>query len=145
MTWKPWTFFAVALAGWMNRQQQGVIEYLRMENRILREKLGQKRLILNDSQKRRLATAAMNLGKDLLCQFGTLFSAGHFVALAPLAGRTQIRRGDRPGRGCRNRAASGRLLHLPLKPSLPSSAVESTSDREAGRRSEFAHGPIKSR
>ncbi len=30
----------VVLAGWMNRQQQEVIEYLRTENRILREKLG---------------------------------------------------------------------------------------------------------
>ena len=56
----------VALAGWMNRQQQEVIEYIRTENRILREKLGHKRLILNESQKRRLATAAMKLGKDLL-------------------------------------------------------------------------------
>ena len=47
MTFKPWTFFAVALAGWMNRQQQDLIAYLRVENRILREKLGCKRLILN--------------------------------------------------------------------------------------------------
>ncbi len=30
----------VAVAGWMNRQQAEAIEYLRMENRILREKLG---------------------------------------------------------------------------------------------------------
>jgi transposase InsO family protein len=74
MTFKPWTFFAVALAGWMNRQQQDVIAYLTVENRILREKLGHKRLILNESQKRRLAIAAIKLGKDLLRQFGTLFS-----------------------------------------------------------------------
>jgi hypothetical protein len=74
MTFKPWTFFAVALAGWMNRQQQEVIQYLRVQNQILREKLGRKRIILNESQKRRLATAAMKLGKDLLRQFGTLFS-----------------------------------------------------------------------
>ena len=74
MTFKPLTFFAVAPAGWMNRQQQEVIEFLRMENRILREKLGHKRLILNESQKRRLATVAMKLGRDLLRQFGTLFS-----------------------------------------------------------------------
>jgi len=46
----------VALAGWMNRRQQEAIEYLRMENRILREKLGHKRPILNESQKRRLIT-----------------------------------------------------------------------------------------
>jgi hypothetical protein len=74
MIFKPWTFFMVALAGWMNRQQQEAIEYLRTENRILREKLGHKRLILNDSQRRRLATVGMKLGKDLLRQFGTLFS-----------------------------------------------------------------------
>ena len=66
MTWNPWTFFAMALAGWMNRRQQEVIQYLRTENLILREKLGHKRLILNDSQRRRLATAGMKLGKDLL-------------------------------------------------------------------------------
>ena len=36
--------------------------------------MGQKRIILNESQKRRLATAAMKLGKDLLRQCGTLFS-----------------------------------------------------------------------
>ena len=40
MALKPWTFFAVALAGWMNRQQQEVIEFLREENRVVREKLG---------------------------------------------------------------------------------------------------------
>ena len=74
MTWTPWQFIMVALAGWMNRQQQEVIEYLREENRILREKLGHKRIILNDAQKRRLATAAVKVGKDLLRQFGTLFS-----------------------------------------------------------------------
>ena len=64
----------MAIAGWMNRQQQAVIEYLQEENRILREKLGTKRILLNDSQKRRLATAAMKLGQDLLHRFGTLFS-----------------------------------------------------------------------
>ena len=48
MTFTPWQFIVVAVAGWMNRQQQEVIEYLRTENRILREKLGGRRLLLND-------------------------------------------------------------------------------------------------
>jgi hypothetical protein len=74
MTWTPWHFLIVAISGWMNREQQQVIDYLREENRILREKLGRKRIILNESQKLRLATAAMKLGKDLLQQWGTLFS-----------------------------------------------------------------------
>lgn len=74
MTFTPWTFITVAVAGWMNRQQQEVIEYLREENRIPREKLGSKRLLLNADQKRRLAARGKALGRRLLEQFGTLFS-----------------------------------------------------------------------
>jgi len=73
-TWTPWQFFLVALAGWMNRQQPEVIEFLREENRILREKLGGKRLLLNAEQKWRLAAKGKALGRRLLEQFGTLFS-----------------------------------------------------------------------
>lgn len=69
-----WHLMLVLLAGWMNRQQQDVIEYLKEENRILREKLGGKRILLNDAQKRRLATAAARIGRDLLHQCATLFS-----------------------------------------------------------------------
>ena len=74
MTWTPWRFFLVAIAGWMNRQQQEAISYLREENRILREKLGQKRILLNVAQKRRLAAAAARLPRALLREVGTLFS-----------------------------------------------------------------------
>jgi putative transposase len=80
MTWTPWQFIIIALAGWMNRQQQEVIEFLREENRILREKLGHKRIVLNTAQKRRLATAAVKVGKDMLRQFGTLFSPDTLLA-----------------------------------------------------------------
>ena len=55
-----------ALAGFINRQQQDIIEYYREENRVLREKIGNRRLILNVAQKRRLATAAMKLGRKVL-------------------------------------------------------------------------------
>ena len=40
MTLSPWQFFMVAMARWMIRQQQEVIELLREENRVLREKRG---------------------------------------------------------------------------------------------------------
>ena len=49
----------IALAGWMNRQQQDVIEFLRTENQVLREALGHKPK-LNDNQ-HRLAAAAVRL------------------------------------------------------------------------------------
>jgi len=74
MTWRPWQFFLVAIAGWMNRQRQEAISYLKEENRILREKLGQKRILLDISQKRRLARAAGRLPRKLLRELGTIFS-----------------------------------------------------------------------
>ncbi len=42
-------------AGWVNRSQQDVIEYLQAENRVLREQLGDGRLLFTDGQRRRLA------------------------------------------------------------------------------------------
>ena len=42
----------------MNERQMQVIEYLREENRILREQLGDRRLRLDDDQRRRLAVKA---------------------------------------------------------------------------------------
>jgi hypothetical protein len=49
----PFQFLLVAVAGWMNQRQQQVIEYLREENRVLREQLGDRRLRFNDDQRRR--------------------------------------------------------------------------------------------
>ena len=46
MTPTPWHFIVMAVAGWMNRQQQDVIAYLRTGNDVLREKLGRKRILL---------------------------------------------------------------------------------------------------
>ncbi len=63
MIWKPWTLFTVAVAGWMSQQQQKVIAYLREENKILREKLGLKRILLSIEQKRRLASKGRSLGE----------------------------------------------------------------------------------
>ena len=61
-------------AGWANREQQEVIEYLRTENQVLREKLGKKRILLNDDQRRRLGAKGKILGRKLLEEFGTLFT-----------------------------------------------------------------------
>ena len=35
----PWYILVIAMAGWMNREQSAALEYLREENRILRELL----------------------------------------------------------------------------------------------------------
>ena len=57
----PFQFVVIMLAGWMNQRQQNVIEYLREENRVLREQLGDRRLRFNDDQRRRLAVRAKGL------------------------------------------------------------------------------------
>ena len=56
----------LVVAGWMNRQQQDVIDYLQEENRILRQQLKGKRLRLSDDDRRRLAVKAKALGRKAL-------------------------------------------------------------------------------
>ena len=48
-------FLVLALAGWVTRHQEDRIDYLREENRVLREHLGPRPLRLTDAQRRRLA------------------------------------------------------------------------------------------
>ncbi len=57
-------FCVLAVAGWIHRGQQNVIEYLVAENRVLREQLGGRRLRLTDDQRRRLAVRAKVLGRS---------------------------------------------------------------------------------
>jgi putative transposase len=61
-------FVLIAMAGWMNQRQLQMIDYLRDENRVLREQLGGRRLRLNDEQRRRLATKAKGLGRKRLAE-----------------------------------------------------------------------------
>ena len=74
MQGKPLAMLLVMLAGWINRQQQEAIEYLKEENRILREKLGPKRILLNDSQRRRLAILGRRIGRRALSEVCCVFS-----------------------------------------------------------------------
>jgi hypothetical protein len=64
----PFRLLLIALAGWMNQQHRDVIDYLQEENRVLRQQLGNKRLRLNDDQRRRLAAKAKRLARRILCE-----------------------------------------------------------------------------
>ena len=68
----PRQLVLVALSGWVNREQQKAIEYLKTENRVLREMVGRKRLRLNDDQRRRLAVKGRELGRRLLSEVATI-------------------------------------------------------------------------
>ena len=64
----PWQLLSVIVAGILNEQQQRVIDYLKEENRILREQLGSKRIRLTDDQRRRLAILGKALGHKVLSE-----------------------------------------------------------------------------
>ena len=65
-------FLLLVLAGWVNRQQQDVIDYLQEENRVLRAGLRGKRLRLSDDDRRRLAVKAQALGREALAQIASV-------------------------------------------------------------------------
>ena len=73
----PFRFLLIAVSGWMNQQQLQLIDYLREENRVLREQLGQRRLRFNDDQRRRLAVRLFD-ARDLL------FALANLIASAPV-------------------------------------------------------------
>ncbi|MCA9039546.1 MAG: integrase core domain-containing protein [Planctomycetaceae bacterium] len=71
---QPWHLLVLSLASWLNREQQQALEYLQAENRVLREKLGTKRILLSDDQRRRLAVKGKQLGRKLLREVGAIFT-----------------------------------------------------------------------
>ena len=63
----PFRFVVIAVAGWMNQHQLQIIDYLREENRVLREQLGGRRVRFNDDQRRRLAETTQGCSEAVQC------------------------------------------------------------------------------
>ncbi len=94
-------FLISILAGWLNRSQQGIIEYLQEENRVLREQLGAKRLLFTDVQRRRLAAKARKIGRRGLFEIDTLVTPDTLLRwyrrlIAKKYDGSQARRAGRP-------------------------------------------------
>lgn len=70
----PLLLLASMIAGWLHRQQQALLEYRLEEIRILKKKLGPGRLLLTDTERRRLAAKGKPLGRKLLGEYATLFT-----------------------------------------------------------------------
>ena len=77
---QPFHLLVIALAGWLNRQQQDVIDYLIEENRVLKDQLEGQRLRFTDHQRRRLAAKAKVLGRQLLDEIETLVTPNTLLA-----------------------------------------------------------------
>src|SRR5262249_32230883 len=72
VTLSPLQVLLLALAGWVNRHQQQIIEYLVEENLVLKEQLKGRRLRLSDDQRRRLGAKGRRLGRRVLRQVATI-------------------------------------------------------------------------
>jgi hypothetical protein len=55
----PFQLVLLMFAGWVNRHRLDVIEYLQEENRVLKERLGGRRLCFTDAERCRLARKAL--------------------------------------------------------------------------------------
>src|SRR5215471_8157794 len=76
----PFKFIVIALSGWINQHQLLIIDYLREENRVLREQLGDRRPKFNDDQRRRLADKAKQLGRKILTDVATIVTPDTLLA-----------------------------------------------------------------
>ncbi|MBI9018831.1 MAG: hypothetical protein JEZ07_16385 [Phycisphaerae bacterium] len=99
---KPQLVLLLMLAGWINRQQQDVIEYLKTENKVLRETIGKKKIILNDARRRRLTVAAKKIGRKALAEVCGLFTPNtllgwHRKLIAKKYDGSKQRKPGRPG------------------------------------------------
>ncbi len=69
---QPLHFLLMMFAGWVNRHQLNLIDYVQEENRLLKERLGGKRICFTDAERRRLARKAFALGRKALNELQTL-------------------------------------------------------------------------
>jgi hypothetical protein len=68
----PLAFIIFLLAGWISRQQLIVIEYLKAENRRLRERLNGRSLRFTDKERALLARKALGIPRKVLLELGTI-------------------------------------------------------------------------
>jgi len=61
-----------AVTGWLDRRERNALAYLIEENRLLRRRLGRRRLYLTDDDRRRLAVRAHRLGRRAVREVATI-------------------------------------------------------------------------
>jgi transposase InsO family protein len=110
----PFRFLLVSLAGWMNQRHIQAIDYLREENRVLREQLGDRRLRLTDDQRRRLAAKAKALGRKVLAEVATIVTPETLLAWRRklIAQKYDGRANRRPGRPPKAREMGALIVRL---------------------------------
>ena len=94
----PFQLFVTALCRWIVREQDGVIAFLRDENRVMRAHLRGRRLQLSDEERRRLAVLGHQLGRGALAQVATIATADTILRWHRELARRCLRPRRRSGR-----------------------------------------------
>jgi putative transposase len=69
---QPWQVLFVAFCGWVNQRQTEMIEFQNAQIAALLEKLGKKRILLDDDQRRLLAVKGKSIGRKALRELTTI-------------------------------------------------------------------------
>ncbi len=69
---KPWHLFFLILSGLVNRRQQEIIDFQNAQIQALMDKMGTKRILLTDDQRRLLAVKGKALGRRTLMALTTI-------------------------------------------------------------------------
>jgi transposase InsO family protein len=69
---QPWQLFFVILVGWVNREQQEIIQFYQAQLDTVMKAQGKKRLSLTDDQRRLLAVKGKSLGRKALMELTTI-------------------------------------------------------------------------
>jgi len=89
----------VAVCAWLHREQTDLIAFLREENRVLKSRLGGRRLRFDDGERRRLGELGHRLGRRRLTQVTTVVTPDTILRWhRELIARKWTYRGSRPSR-----------------------------------------------
>lgn len=69
---QPWQLLVMILAGWINSEQQKIIDFYRAQLDAVMQAQGKKRLLLTDDQRRILAVKGKALGRKSLTELSTI-------------------------------------------------------------------------
>ena len=69
---RPWQLLLVILVGWVQRQQQAILEFQNEQIQSLLAQQGKTRIRLTDDQRRRLAVKGKALGRKALSEITTI-------------------------------------------------------------------------
>ncbi len=69
---QPWQLAFVLISAWVNQRQQRIIEFQNAQIQALLNKLGKKRVLLTDEQRRLLAVKGKAIGRKSLMDLTTI-------------------------------------------------------------------------